>query len=357
VLKRWLKWGLLSGAVMGVGLAHELGHYYRSHVSDAKIQRYNFWYETEVDRKKVPVPSTTATQLQAAYEEILKGPQAVQSETPGKYSPRLRAWILTSIAPLLAERTESGFVCARASALLGPWTESLIAGSGMPTDAITQYLAFERELAACAPKLTMGSGGSATSLSYGTVLMAVPSAKLRNVSFPFYATLQNILDNLDVKAKNLDAKAASLLQRVRDNRIGLYTEEQEADNIALSLSVKLGLSGDQVVASWLEFITALASKVPAEYRAQYEGDAAYCKAQLEAGFTTVDGSGNRVPTFIPLGDLSEPHHSDCYRLFNFWREQKLRKYAPDEALTFEEGWDSLRAYAKQVSEAAAMRGE
>jgi len=51
-----------SEAVMVVVLAHELGHYYRSHVSDAKIQRYNFWYETQVAPKKVPVPSPTATQ-------------------------------------------------------------------------------------------------------------------------------------------------------------------------------------------------------------------------------------------------------------------------------------------------------
>lgn len=338
-------------------LAHELAHYYRSHVSDAKVQRYNFWYETEVDRKKLPVPSTIASELQAAYAEINAGPATVQTATAGHYSPRLRTWILSAIAPLLRERTEPGFVCAAARDALGGWVDPLLSGYGMPTEAMDAYLAFERALVACAPRLELKSGGSATTLSYGTVLMAVPEAKLPGATFPFYASLADILGALDVRAVRLDDKAAALLRRVRDNHIGLYTTEQEADNLALALSVKLGLSPAQVMDGWLDFMNGIVEAVPEDMRASYAQANATCRAQLAEGFTTVDASGARVPLFVPIGDLNEPHHSDCYRLFNFWREQQLRAYRVAEPLAFEPGWDALRAQAQQLSDQARANGQ
>jgi hypothetical protein len=335
-----------------VVLAHELAHYYRAHGSDAKVQRYDFWYETEVDRKKLPVASALAAELQTAYAEISNGPQALQSATPGHYSPRLRHWLLSAVAPLIAERQEPGFVCAAARDALGPWVEPLLAGYGVPTEGLPAYFAFERALAACAPRLDLRSDPSATTLSYGTLLMKVPDAQLPSTTFPFYASLADVLDALNTRAVQLDQKAARLLQRVRDNRIGLYTTEQEADNLALALAVKLGMSPDRVLAAWLDFMDAIAKVVPDEYRAQYEADNAQCRAQLEAEFTTVDASGARVPTFVPIGDLTEPHHSNCYRLFNFWREQKLRNYQVANELELDAGWDALRQAARQLSDAA-----
>ena len=337
-------------------LAHELGHYYRSHTSEAAVQRYNFWYETEIDRKKVPVPSASATALQAAYAEIVNGPATVQAAVPGRYSPRLRSFLLTQIAPLLTERTEAGFVCATARDSLGPWVDALLNGYGVPTEAITPYLAFEQALAACAPRLDMGSGGSATSLSFGTVLMAVMDAKLPGATFPFRATLADVLGPLNSRAVRLDQKAAALLQKVRDNRIGLYTVEQEADNIALALATRIGIPAEDALDAWLEFSEAVAGIVPEAYRAQYAADAAACRAQLDAGFTTLEADGRRVATFVPIGNLGEPHHSECYRLFNLWREQRLRNYQVTEPATFEPGWDDVRAQAGALSAAAAIDG-
>lgn len=346
----------VSEQTMVLVLAHELGHYYRSHLSDAKVQRYNFWYETEIDRKKLPVPAASATELQVAYAEIVKGPETVQSATPGRYSPRLRRFLLTDLAPLLTERREPGFVCATARDAIGTWVEPLLAGYGIPTEAMTSYLAFERALAACAPRLDLTSGPSATTLSYGTVLFAAMGAKLPGATYPFRATLADVLTALDGRAVRLDQKAAALLQRVRDNRIGLYTTEQEADNIALALATELGLPADQVIASWLGFMDAVAGVVGPEYRAQYEAQNASCRTLLADSFTTVNGAGQRIAAFVPIGDLSEPHHSACYRLFNFWREQKLRKYQVSTPLVFDSGWDELRANARAISDLAATLG-
>ena len=60
---------------------------------------------------------------------------------------------------------------------------------------------------------------------------------------------------------------------------------------------------------------------------------------------------------MPIGDLSEPHHSDCYRLFNFWREQKLRKYAVADPIAFPGDWATMQDEAKRLSAAAAAIGQ
>lgn len=340
-----------------VVLAHELGHYYRAHVSDAKLQRYNFWYETEVDRKQLPVPSAVATQLQTAYAEIANGPTALQPEIPGHYSARLREWILQYVAPRLAERTEPGFVCAAARDALGPWVSPLLTGYGIPSDATTSYRAFEDALAACAPRLQLTGDPSATSLAYSGILLVVREAKLPPVTLPFQgATLADVLDAMNVRATQLDDKAARLVERVRDNRIGLYTIEQEADNIALAIMVKLGMSPDRVITAWADFFGPIENAYPEEYRAEMKADHDACRAQLADDFTTVDANGDRTPVFVPIGDLSEPHHSDCYRLFNFWSEQQRHGYQPTTTLTFKPGWDALQAHARELTDAARANG-
>ena len=212
----------LSEPALVVIIAHELAHYYRAHASEIATLRYDFWYDSEPDRKKVPVPAANAAELQAQYAAILAGPQTVQAATPGRYSPRLRTYVLTAIAPLLAERTEATFVCAAARDALGTWTAPLIEGYGLPTDAMQDYLAFESKLAACASRLKLTGDVGAASLSYGTVLMTVFGAKLGKITLPFQgATLANVLDALNTRAVALDTKAARLVAKVQQNRIGL----------------------------------------------------------------------------------------------------------------------------------------
>lgn len=336
-----------------VVLAHELGHYYRGHVTDATIQHYNFWYDTEADRKKVPVPATNAAQLQADYEQIANGPKSLQTAVTGTYSPRLRTFIVTVIAPLLAERTETDFVCAAARDALGPWEQSLLAGYGLPSDAMTPYLDFESKLAACAPSLNLAGDPGSTSLDAGVVLIAMMNSKLPSVTLPFHSTLADVLSALDAKARKLDAKEAALLAQVQMNRIGLYTVEEEADDIALELSSRLGIAPDDVVKSWQVFMAAIANAVPDYYRQQYLDENTMCAQWLSTGFANADGS----PIFVPIGDLSEPHHSDCYRLFNFWREQKLRQYTIDTPLAFPSDWQTAQDEARQLTQMAASLGQ
>ncbi len=333
-------------------MAHELAHYYRAHSSEAALQNYDFWYETELSRKKMPVPSAIGNELQRMYQEVVDAPEVVGRDVQGAYSPRFRKFLVKTIATLLAERTEASFVCAAARDAVGPWTRRMRAKPSRPT--ITSYLAFEQKLAACAPRLAMGAEGSATSLRLSTILFAAMKAKLPPATFPLRGTLADVLDAYDAKLVELDRKEAALLDKVRDNRIGLYTKEQEADNLALRLATSIGMSGEQVLDAWRAFMTAMAASSDA-YRGYYEAEVAKCEDLYAREFTTTDASGARVPEFVPLGFLSDPHHSECYRLFNLWREHKLHRYQPASPLVFADDWESIRTRAKTLSEAAAAR--
>jgi hypothetical protein len=188
---------LLAGAserTMVVVLAHELAHYYRSHTSDAKLAKYNFWYDTELDRKKRPVPAVNAADLERKYREIVAGPISLQAMVTGRYSARLRSFLITSISEVLVERVEPGFACAAARDALGPWVDAVRGSSGAPSPEIDSYLAFESALAACAPALALNGTPSASSVSYGKVIMAIMQhARLGTVTLPFRATLADVL--------------------------------------------------------------------------------------------------------------------------------------------------------------------
>ena len=100
-------------------------------------------------------------------------------------------------------------------------------------------------------------------------------------------------------------------------------------------------------------MTAIATVVPVENQPAYEAENARCAAMLADDFQGADGK----PLFVPIGDLSEPHHSDCYRLFNFWREQKHRKYEVDVPYAFAADWEPLRLQAAALTQQAAANGQ
>lgn len=345
----------LDEKAMVLVLAHELAHYYRAHTSEAKTATYNFWYDNEIDRKKRPVPAANAKQLADQYAALVAGPSTIATQVPGKYSARLRSFILSAVAPQLQARVESNFVCANARDALGSWREPLLHGGGLPNDNMEAYLQFERALVACAPSLTLGGEANATTLSYGKLIDAIAAAKLGKLSLPFRATLADVLTVLDGAARKLDAKEAALLASARQNRIGIYTIEQEADDLAMEFVARLGMTPDEAITAWLKFMDGFVSAVPEVYQPQYAAENQTCRTWLANDFT-VEENGRKVPVYVPIGDLSEPHHSTCYRLFNFWRNKKLQRYNVAAPIAWATDWDNVVALARAYAEQGRANG-
>lgn len=343
--------------------AHELGHYYLAHGTSVGWSKYNYWYALGERQQVAPARATNAADLEAAYKEVVS-PTAVAPLAFGKkYSARLRPLLLTGIAPLLQERTEQDFACAPARDALGAWTADALGGAPTP-EARAAFEAFEKKLAACAPQLALGEAGP-RALSAGQVLFAAgrsrPGPKVKP-TMQLGDTLAAFLDRLDVKAKELDGKAARLVQRARQNGFGLYTTEQAADDFAVEIATKLGLSSEEVLGAWTSFMEASDRRwsvgyTPEAYEAAMkaagEQTARSCKALLDAGFTTVDASGRRVPVTMSMGRLDEPHHASCYRLYNMWRELRAHRFEPGpRGPALEPAWSTLQAEAARLSHAA-----
>lgn len=343
----------LDETTMAVVAAHELGHYYLGHTTAVGASKYGYWYDVAASRKGKPQRAANSADLEAAYKEVVSPAQPGVVPFGKVYSARMRPLLLQGVLPLLTARTEAGFPCADAAKGVTPFAVDLEAQfpSG---DARKAYEDFEKKLATCAAKVTLGEAG-ATSLSAGEVLFAAgrsrPGPKVK-VAMQLGDTLGSFLDRLQKTAAELDQKAARIVQRARQNNYGLYTTEQAADELAMELATKLGFTSDEVVASWAAFMatadraylkTVTSDQLEAYYTSIGDLSAAKCKAQLDAGF----------PGTINLGQLDEPHHASCYRLYNFVREAKAHQYVPGPRQpALEPSWDTLRAEAAQLAASA-----
>jgi hypothetical protein len=195
-----------------------------------------------------------------------------------------------------------------------------------------------------------------TAISFGQVITRIMQARLGKVTLPFRANLEEVINALNARALKLDRKEASLLAHVKTNRIGLYTTEQEADDLAMEFAALIGITPDQVMQGWLHFMNQAVDVVPAEFRAQEAQSVASCKAMLDADFIATDAAGKKTAMFVPIGNLSEPHHSSCYRLFNFWRNKKTKTYKVGTPAVFNADWAELQAEAIAITADAARQG-
>ncbi len=346
---------------VAVVAAHELGHYYLGHTTARGAAKYGFWYAREDGRKTTPLRASNSADLEAAYKEVIQAGRSLGGPSFGShFSARMRPLLLSGIAPILTARVEADFVCAAARDALGPWVSQITQGEAPPQEAQAAFLAFEQKLAACAPSLALGGEPGARAISAGETLFAAsrnrPGPKAE-ISMTFGDTLGAFLDRIEVQAKTLDRKAAQLVQRLKDNKVGLYTTEQAADEFALQMVTKMGFTTEEALGGWVDFMRAtdrLYAKAYtpeqlATWRTQSaEIDADSCAALLASGFTK-DGA----PVSVNMGRLDEPHHTSCYRLYNLWREGRAQRFQPEpQQPSFAPDWATLRAEAGAVTAAA-----
>lgn len=350
----------LDETTVAVVLAHELGHYYRSHVSSLVQRKYDFWFDVDPTAPRRPVPSAEAAAFAAAYKDIVSGPKPVaEAALKGRYSPRLRQLLVGPIASALSSLRQNNPTVACANVKAGMWTTQLLFNGSVPDESVrSSFVAFEDALAACGDALKVASYPDESELDLGGLLIAADYRALGSPRIPDHTTLTVALGILEKAASDIDKKASNFLADVQTNRVGLYTTEQEADEMALDVATKAGIAPDAVIGGWLDFMRAGDASGKAAMGAAYDaylkqtGDLteSSCRALLTNDFSDVDASGNRTPHVMVIGQLDEPHHASCYRLYNLWREQRAHQYvagpAP-EALS--PAWSEIRAEAQRVT--------
>ena len=355
-------------------LAHELGHYYRAHASSLTSSHYGFWYEA-TDGRHRPVPSERAEEIATRYASVLRaarGPVDVARVYHRRMVRLLAFFALYLGGEPAVERLCSGEVKAAATST---WlTSFLVSDDAREPDAsnVDAFRAYERGVAACASKLRLGDRSSVDTILRAGVSELVSTEGLApaDASTGRTTTLAELLAVAESEASKLDERERAMLDRLREGRIGLYTYEEEADDVMLELAAQVGLPVERVFDPWLTLMRAFSGARSEKVVTPASGgddaasavisgdlDADRCRALLDAGFTAASPSGERRPVFVTLGDLDDPHHGSCYRLFNLWREARDHGYSPVGTFSpppsgGSETWAELQRAAATLTEAA-----
>lgn len=331
-------------------LAHELGHYYHGHQSPLVGQKYGFWYDQDPNAPRTPVPAAEAKELEKVYRAVVNAPKPVGTFA-SKYNARTRKFLLRGVGDLLKTAGVKAVPeCAAASRLLagGGLEGRMIDVGAIDAPLAEQFTAYETKLAECAAKVTLAPSEDA--LTPGAPSMLFDDATnaadtdLWELTIPAHATtFADLLEKLSKAADDVDVTVKQLADRLADNHVGLYTIEQEADEIALEIMTKLGVSPAETLQAWIRFIGATDAK-------RGTNEAAECQAMLDSGFQTRGAGGKPSPMLVSMGDLEDPHHGVCYRLYNLWRETRAHAYEAQGTYTsVGPAWDDLRAEAKKLS--------
>jgi hypothetical protein len=334
-------------------IAHELGHYYRGHLTASnKSEDYNFFYETGVtnsDRRPVPDPRYEALGRELINLDV---PFARVTRVEGqKYRSEFFLALLGIVNVVNKDKTcrQGDEDCNIECGELLTWLNTgdnvrFFGGFPAPTRlgdrGRAKYLEFEGKVEACFADVTIGEEGIefGRSISAETLRSIVKSNVNRvlrdNFSWDGFEPEGTIAASIGVAENILDAYYVELiapLTQARDIPLGYYTQEQEADELSMEIMNKLGVEPRYVVETYLE----LAGLEEGFYREfgidlyPYAVGFTTCKELYQNGWK--DSQGNIV-MILPAKYIGS-YHSTCYRAFNMDREIRAHRYNLNPELT------------------------
>lgn len=342
-----------------VVLAHELGHYYRAHSSTATPDRYDFWFDRERALPERPVPVADQVKYKADYERLKLPRFAINGQ---RLHPRLGASLVAWATEM---KLAPGHACEPVKDAVAKWPAAVRAeltagglGRELSGAARRAYLTIEEPMSKCIQTLALTNAPAGLD---GFTDVQVPrewfvtrireplKSSLADVDLGSAATLSKLVERLTEKALALDAEGPEFLKRLEANQIGLYTAEQEADDISFELATRVGLTSKDVYGSQVQLMRWAERVASTSDFDTLNGSmsAAECEDLLAKGFK--DGDDD---VHVPLGTLEDTHHAFCYRIFNLYRENQAHHYKPATP-SFPEGgpaWSELQQQARDLLE-------
>jgi len=104
---------------------------------------------------------------------------------------------------------------------------------------------------------------------------------------------------------------------MKEQNLGFYTVEQEADELALEWLAEFGLNP----ASMADGLLLLGAEWEKDAKDDGGIPTSACQKIRKSGWQENGG-----PVSVPVGNLSDAHHSPCFRVFNIDREIKAHAY-------------------------------
>ncbi len=368
---------LMSEEALISVIAHELGHYYRSHVAGA-MKDFDFFYTLgaqNVATRPTPEAGKKAMGDEAvAGSTLLNATDSFSAIAGQKIRPELFMAIGSTIAT--ACKTDTCPDTCKATVTLMKSADFIADMTTYPfasptPDMKTAYLDFEAKALACMSDISMASAGTtmnADSIGYAkfrsfietpvwpTWLGRVSASGKRFVAqmsrisairagstAPAGANLNFVTAAISKNFLLQDNDSEKALKTAYDNHLGQYTAEQEADEVAAEWVNDIGIAPTHVVDAMRRLGKGATTSLRGFILSEQDCEALWKRNWL-------DDSGKYA--FVPVGDFSEVHHSSCYRMFNLDREIAAHSYrtpAPASPLLGATGWNKIQDTAADLS--------
>ena len=306
-------------------LAHELGHYYRGHGVSSK-RSYDFFYELNTDHNLASRPKALPASdvLAQLGQDAVDGAEDIAVLFPVSGQKLHSAFFLDALndrntMSKLCPSDDCRHICqdlneqfsdeGKVRKIVGEFPHAPLPTSQKAKEF---YQQFEERQLTCAAKIPWESVGK-SDLNYffsGWPVSDVLKKIQPNVPRTLADYLMTVSEKIGELIKQQNDASYGIYKQADDKHIGYYTEEQEADELALEILARLGLDVNAGVRAFLWALRESEATVGTDGSVPGVLNAAECQKALSDGFKT----------FVPIGDYGDNHHSICFRVYNLYRE-------------------------------------
>jgi hypothetical protein len=321
-------------------LAHELSHYYKAHISSFKNE-YGYFYDARTKRNEKPKIDGDLTNMGSelvSASEFFQAAGMMKNQIEGAVIPQNflimggLSELKSDIVPeckvafssiendkqLLREMNGYPFRVAKA--------DTFKKVAGLLEACLTGYEAYLK-VNSKESELTVGT--VVTSTSFGDIIANKRNSTLERNMYMFYASfifgertevgVIDFIKNAENYWQKMEQEAYSLHIKAKDQFLGWYTDEQEADELGTEIMAYLGYPTNSI---WAYYESRMRSFEPDPFWGAIIQGKDDCIKLFEKSYK--DDEGNLVS--IPIGRFTNKHHSACYRLYNLVREADLHNY-------------------------------
>ena len=375
--------------VAGV-IAHELGHYYRSHVT-APSALYGLFYQAEKD--VLAVRPNGVSSLGSLGKSALASTAMIDTMERFKRVPhqKIHSALFMATGEMALAVCKEDKSCSKACSQLSKETETddfkqatyLFPLRELNAEGLKGYSNFEELAIECLADIPLETRDEVRgqAMSWDDVLYKIASPSwpgwietdvdvrlamrrwLRKVSalLPDKAPkgakdVAGLLKSVSTHLWDEEEAAIKTIQKAYDEHLGYYTDEQEADELGTEWLNDLGLNPKSAVETYLSFGKWMASQGSKPSASLLETPAEECQNLYDNGW--LDSAGKFK--FVAIGNFTDPHHHTCYRAFNVDREIRAHKYKfsgnGKRGLLSASGWHDLQKIAEEATADDAVDG-
>jgi len=314
-------------------VSHELAHYLRSHFTGA-MTGYNYFYkDDDSERNKKPRPAAgfleKTTELRKLIDlapdytiggSLYHGPtissvmQFVKANKSGRYCEGSEKCINQCELANVAASADLEIAILGSSEKNIGFFDKLYPFSPLSTSLVSDLLGFEKKAESCLSNL---SSSIFLDLSnYSSTLLGYFSEAEKNDLQKKFQSSKSLAETIRIISnyfKDQRDRLKILLEEVRIQKLGFYTIEQEADEVALEIMWKSGVSISHAVDAQMKLLQ--------NTEKEWNYDFQRCNALIKNNWME-EGK----ETYLGPEALSDPHHSPCYRIWNILHEMKAHKW-------------------------------